>query len=163
MSLHTYPLTAVIGDYSRSVGGLAVSVVPFAVAPSRPLITYLFGTMLAVFAIYALRTAARHFTRVEVDDETISANLPSYRKIAWTAIEGLHVRFFSTKKDRSRGWFQMTIVGAGQRMTVDSTITDFHGIVASAAAAAARNGIALDEATAANVAALTSASAIPGS
>lgn len=162
MSLHTYPLTAVIGDYSRSIGGLAVSVVPFVVAPSRPLITYLFGTMIAVFAVYALRTAARHFTRVEVDDEAISANLPSYRKIAWTAIEGLNLRYFSAKKDRSRGWFQMILVGAGQRLTVDSTITDFHGIVASAAAAAARNGVALDEATAANVAALTGATAIPG-
>jgi len=158
MSLHTYPLTAVIGDYSRSIGGLAVSVVPFVMAPSRPLVTYLFGAMITVFAIYALRTAARHFTRVEVDDEAISANLPSYRKIAWTALEGLTLRFFSAKKDRSRGWFQMTIVGAGQRIVVDSTITDFHGIIATVAAAATRNGIALDEATAANVAALTSAS-----
>ncbi len=162
MSLHTYPLTAVIGDYSRSLGGLAVSVVPFAVAPSRPLVTYLFGAMIAVFAIYALRTAARHFTRVEMNDEAIMANLPSYRKIAWTALTGLTLRFFSAKKDRSRGWFQMTILGAGQRIVIDSTITGFHGIVASAAAAAARNGIALDETTAANVAALTGATAIPG-
>ncbi len=162
MSLHTYPLTAVIGDYSRSAAGLAVSVVPFAVAPSRPLVTYLFGTMIAVFAVYALRTAARHFTRVEVDDDAISANLPSYRKIAWTTIEGLSLRFFPAKKDRSRGWFQMIVVGAGQRLSVDSTITDFHGIVAVAAAAAERNGIALDEATAANIAALTGAAAPSG-
>lgn len=162
MSLHTYPWTAVIGDYSRSVGGLAVSAVPFAVAPPRPLVTYLFGTVIAIFLVYLLRTVARHFTRVEVDDEAISANLPSYRKIAWRTLEGLNLRFFSAKKDRSRGWFQMTLVGAGQRMTVDSTITDFHGIVARAAAAAERNGVALDDATAANVAALTSASAIPG-
>lgn len=147
-----------IGDYSRSVGGLAVSVVPFAVAPSRPLVTYLFGTMIAIFAVYGLRTVARHFTRVEITDEAISANLPGYRKIAWTALEGLSLRFFAAKKDRSRGWFQMTVAGAGQRIAVDLTITDFHGIVATAAAAAMRNGIALDEATAVNVAALTSAS-----
>lgn len=162
MSLHTYPLTAVIGDYSRSVGGLAVSVIPLALAPSTPLVTYLFGAMLAIFAAYALRTAARHFTRVEINDEAIMANLPSYRKIAWAAIAGLRVRFFSAKRDRSHGWFQMTIVGAGQRIVVDSTITGFHGIVASAAEAAARNGIAMDEATAANVAALTGATANPG-
>jgi len=162
MSLHTYPLTAVIGDYSRSVGGLAVSVVPFAVAPSRPLVTYLFGTLIAVFAVYGLRTLARHFTRVEVANDAISINLPTFRRIAWTEVEALRLRFYSAKRDRSRGWFQLTIAGPGRGVVIDSTITDFHGIVASAAAAAARNGIALDEATAANVAALTSASAIPG-
>jgi hypothetical protein len=161
MSLHTYPLTAVIGDYSRAIGGLAVSMVPFAVAPSRPLITYLFGGMIAIFLIYALRTAVRHFTRIEINDEAISASLPTPRRIAWSEIETLGLRYYSAKRDRSRGWFQLTIAGTGRRLAIESTITDFHGIVTHAAAAARRNGVALDEATAANVAALISATAPP--
>lgn len=162
MSLHTYPLTAVIGDYSRSVGGLAVSAIPFAVAPSTPLVTYLFGGMIAVFLVYALRTAARHFTRVEIGDEGIAANLPTARWIAWRDLELLRLRYYSSKRDRSRGWFQMVLAGAGQRIVIDSPITDFHSIVARSAAAASRNGVSLDEASAANVAALTSASAAAG-
>ncbi|MDX9860057.1 MAG: hypothetical protein RBS99_03985 [Rhodospirillales bacterium] len=162
MSLHTYPLTAVIGDYSRSAGGLAVSVIPLVVAPSTPLVTYLFSGMIAVFLVYALRTAIRHFTRIELSDEGIGATLPTARRIDWTDLEILRLRYYSSKRDRSRGWFQMVLAGAGRRIVIDSPITDFHSIVARAAAAANRNGMQLDDATSANVAALTSASAAEG-
>lgn len=161
MSLHTYPLSAVIGDYARSAGGLAISMVPFAVAPSRPLVTYLFSAMIIAFAAYGVRTAMRHFTRIEIGDQGIGVNLPTPRGIAWTEVDTVRLRFFSTKRDRSRGWFQLVVGGAGRRIALDSSISDFHRVVARTAAAAEANGLSLDGATADNIAALTGASQNP--
>jgi len=161
MSLHTYPWTAVIGDYSRSVAGLGVSLVPFAVAPSRPLVTYLFGAMIAAFVVYGARTAMRHFTCVEVGDAGIATNLPTPRGIAWTEVDTVRLRFFSSRRNRSRGWFQLVVGGAGRRIALDSSITDFHHVVTRVAAAAEANRLSLDAATADNIAALTGAAEPP--
>jgi hypothetical protein len=155
MSVHTYPMTAVIGDYTRTVLGLAVSIVPFYAAPAKPLVTYIFAGMLAAFVIYGLRTLARHLTRVEISDEGIRTNMPSARAIAWGDVEKVRLRFFATKRKRADGWFQLVLAGAGRSIVIESSIRDFHDVVARAAAAAARNRLTLDDATAGNLEALT--------
>lgn len=153
MSVHRYPLTALIGDYSRSAAGIAVSLVPFAVAPSRPLVTWLFGGLLIVFVLYALRTAVRHFTHVHLADEGIAATLPA-RRVAWQDLEGMRLRYYATRRNRAKGAFELVVAGAGRRIVVDSSISGFHVIAGRAAAAAERRGLALDETTRDNLAAL---------
>lgn len=157
MSVHTYPLTAVIGDYTRSLLGLAISIVPFYVAPSKPFVTYLFTAMIGAFVVYGLRTVARHLTRIEISDEGIRINLPTSRAIAWTDVETMRLRFFSTKRKSANGWFQLVVSGAGRHIAVESSIGDFHDVVTRTAAAAARNRLVLDDVTASNLAALTQA------
>lgn len=155
MSVHSYPVTAVIGDYTRTAAGLAISIVPFTVAPEKPLLTVLLLALVAAFVVYGLRTVIRHVTRVEVSDAGIHVNMPTSRAIAWTDLARMRLRFFSTKRNRATGWFQLVLADGKTTIAVESSIRGFDAIIEAAAAAAARNGLTLDEATAGNLAALT--------
>lgn len=160
MSVHTYPLTAVIGDYTRTVLGIAICIVPFYVAPEKPIVSYVSIGLIAAFAVYGLRTLARQLTRIEIGEAGIRANMPTPRAIAWDDIERVRLRFFAPRRKRlGNGWFQLVLSGGGRHIALESSIRGFDAVVSQAAAVAARNGLTLDEATASNLQALTPTSA----
>lgn len=154
MSVHTYPLYSVLGDYIRAVLGVAVSAVPLIFISSRPLITYIFWGLIVVFSGYGLRTLTRHLTRIEATDEGVVANGPIRKAFAWRELSKLRLKYFSTKRDKSNGWLQLEMTGNGRRIDVDSSISGFNDMVARATDAATVNGIALDEASIANIASI---------
>lgn len=154
MSEHTYPLGALLGDYLRAIFGIGISIIPVAMVPSKPMVTYLFAALICLFVAYGGRTLIRHHSRIWVSDEGIAVNLPLRKGIAWKELRGIRLRFFATKRNRSRGWMQLTLHGSGCRISVDSTISGFREIVARATAAAGENGISLDKSSAANMASL---------
>ena len=154
MTTHTYPLIAVLGDYFRAVLGIGISIVPLVLVTSKPIITYAFIAMIVVFIGFGLRTVMRHKTRIEVDDEAIAVNLPSRRRIVWSDLGFLRLKYFSTRRNRKGGWLQMTMIGAGQRITVDSKIAGFRDLLDRATRAAAENGVELDETSLANMEAI---------
>lgn len=153
MTTYSYPMIAVIGDYFRAATGLVISIVPLYLI-SRPLVTYLFGAMVVVFFAFGLRTLLRQKTRIEVTEEGIAVNLPSRRQLSWRDLEHLRIKYFSTRRNKLNGWMQLSLVGGGQAIRVDSKVDGFRDILDRATRAAAANGVALDEVTAANMAAL---------
>ena len=64
------------------------------------------------------------------------------------------IRYFSTKRDRSDGWLQLDVRGGGRRISADSTISDFPGLVTAVTSAARQRGIELSPTTLANLGAL---------
>ncbi len=154
MTTHTYPLIAVLGDYSRAAMGIAISIVPVVIIEGKPIITFLFGAMIVVFVFFGLRTVRRHMTRIEVSDEGIAVNQPSRKGFAWNELDHLRVKFFSTHRKKKTGWFQVTLGGAGHRISIDSKLTGFRDLVDRATRVAATNGIELDETSAANLEAM---------
>lgn len=154
MTTHTYPLIAVLGDYSRAAMGIAISIVPVVIIEGKPIVTFLFGVMIVVFVFFGLRTVRRHMTRIEVSDEGIAVHQPSRKGFAWDELDHLRVKFFSTHRKKKTGWFQVTLGGAGHRISIDSKITGFRDLVDRAARVAAANGVELDETSAANLEAM---------
>ncbi|MCG8509448.1 MAG: hypothetical protein MI741_09490 [Rhodospirillales bacterium] len=154
MSEHSYPLEAVLGDYLRAAAGIAISIVPVAMVESANWVTYLFAALICLFVFYGGRTLMRHRTTILVSEDGIATNLPLRQGIAWKELSGIRLRFFATKRDRTKGWMQLTLKGPGCRISVDSTITGFRGIVTRATAAAGDNGISLDEKSVINMASL---------
>jgi hypothetical protein len=72
--------------------------------------------------------------------------------VEWARLDRLKLSYFSTKRDRSDGWMQLSVGSAGGRMVkVDSSLDGFHDIVERAARAAATGGVGLSEATRANL------------
>lgn len=151
---YSYPLGSVLPDYLRSVLGLCVCAVPFVMGIDRPLITAIFAVLICLFLGYGARTGIRHFTRFEVDDEGIAVNLPMRRAFAWKDVDFLRLRYYSLRRDRKRGWLQVVIGAGGTHIAMESTVAGFRDVVDRAAAAVGRNGVALDDATANNLASL---------
>ena len=70
----------------------------------------------------------------------------------WGRLDRLKLSYFSTKRDRSDGWMQLSVGSTGGRQVkVDSSLDGFHDIVERAARAAEAGGVGLSEATRANL------------
>ena len=66
----------------------------------------------------------------------------------------MKLAFYSTRRDRSKGWMHLKVSGGKHRLGIDSIIEGFDDIAARSANAAASNGVALSESTVRNFAAL---------
>jgi hypothetical protein len=151
---HIYPGSAMVGDYLRAAAGLVPTGVLFATVPIGAVAGTLLGGFAAIFAVFGLRTVLRHGTRLEMTDTELRAHGVSHRTIVWAELDRMKLAYYSTRRDRRAGWFQLELGVAGARLKIDSRIAGFDRVVRRAAEAAATRGIALTEATVANLEAL---------
>jgi hypothetical protein len=108
----------------------------------------------AVFAALGLRAALLLFTRFEVDVTGIAAIGPLNRSVSWRDLRMVKLAYYSTRRDRSNGWLQLTLVGDGRRVSVDSRLDGFRRLAVIAAEAACARNLRLDSATRGNFEAL---------
>ena len=108
-----------------------------------------------LFALFLVRTALRHHTRYVLGPDTLCADGPAGTVVEWRRLDRLKLSYFSTKRDRSDGWMQLTVGSAGARtVKLDSSLDGFHDVVERAAQAAVETGLTLSEATRANLRAM---------
>ncbi|MGQ9366334.1 hypothetical protein [Azospirillum sp. ST 5-10] len=149
-----YPAGSLYGDYARAGAGLAMTALPLALLEVSRWLAVPLGAAALLFALFAARTAQRQLTRVSVDGAGVRADGPLGGAVRWDALARLRLRFYATRRDRSQGWMQLTLAGGGGRVRVESSLDGFGALAARAAAAARRNGVALDAATVDNLLAL---------
>jgi hypothetical protein len=151
---HTYPTSAMVGDYLRAVAGLVPAGVLYATEPVGAVATAVIGGFAAIFAVFGLRTVLRHGTRLEASNTELRAHGVACRTIAWSQLDRMRLAYYSTRRDRKSGWMQLQLGAGGARVSLDSRIDGFEGLVRRAATAAAARGIPLNDTTLANIEAL---------
>jgi hypothetical protein len=154
MSRHLYPTEALIGDYGRAAGGLALVGLPLVALDLSVWLVAIFAALAVLFAAFGLRTVLRQASPVEMDEEAIASGGPFPTRIPWSALNELKLGYYTTRRDGKNGWMQLALAGGGKKLNLDSRITNFDGIVRRAALAAEANGIPVGITTAANFAAL---------
>ncbi len=154
MTRHRYPVRVLRGDYVRAGVGVALTAGPLAAVGAGPWVSAVLGGLAAIFAYHGWRTWRRQGTLVEVSDTGISTSGRSRVILPWAEVSRVRLRYYSTRRDRTGGWMQLILDGPGGRLRIESTIDDFDVIARRAAAAAAANGLVLDDASRANFAAL---------
>ncbi len=152
MSLHRYAPRALAGDYARAGIGLAVTGGPLVLLQPATGVAVVLGALAAVFALFALRTAMRQFTVVEVTPDAIRAHGLAGKSLAWDEIERVRLDYYTTRRESGSGWMQLKLGGEGGQIRIDSTVGDFNRI--AAAVAAATPGAAMTETTRGNFQAL---------
>jgi hypothetical protein len=151
---HRYPASAMVGDYLRAAAGLAPAGALLVTVAVGPVPAAVLGAFAAVFAIFGLRTLLRHGTSIEMTDTELRAHGLWPRTLCWTELDRMKLAYYSTRRDRKSGWMQLELGAGGQRVGLDSRLDGFDRIVRRAAAAAIARGVALSEATSANLEAL---------
>lgn len=154
MTRYRYPPRALLGDYLRAGGGLAITAGPALFLPTATPVTVILGALAALFGIFGLRTALRQFTVVEMSDDTIAVAGPGGKRLAWRDVRGLRLDYYSTRRDDRSGWMQMKISGPGGQIRVDSALDGFARLAGEAMDAAAAHGIELTGTTRGNFHAL---------
>jgi hypothetical protein len=158
---HSYPIEALAPDLLRGAAGLVLTLVPLVLLPLHWAVAAILAAGALLFAAFTLRTAQRRLTTLVSGEEGIAGAGPLVPSVAWRDLADLKLSYYSTRRDRNRGWMQLTLRGGGRRLAVESTITGFDGLVEQAAAAAAANGLVLSATTMNNLASLGIGNAAP--
>ena len=147
-----YPRETLWADYLRAAAGVVLCGAPLLLLEVNPWLAAILAAGFVLFTVFLARTALRHRTRYVLGPDTLCADGPAGTLVEWGRLDRLKLSYFSTKRDRSDGWMQLSVGSAGGRMVkVDSSLDGFHDIVERAARAAEAGGIDLSEATRANL------------
>lgn len=160
MRIYRYPGRALTGDYVRSAAGILVGFGVLLSGPATPAIIAIGGGVAGLFSLFGFRTVQRHVTKVAVTEGEICNAAFGTRIMCWTDLERLKLRYYGTRRQERRGsgvtggFMQLTLSGAGQSFTFESSMQGFTYIAWRAAKAARENGVSLDPTSADNLLAI---------
>ncbi|WP_374304254.1 hypothetical protein [Ferrovibrio sp.] len=153
-----YPLSRLWPDYLRAGIGLAIclGLLLFA-SPQSVIFTLLVGLSLLLAWLGAI-TVWRQQIEITLDASGAARSgrwgLGRQLVMPWSGLRNVTLRYYSTRRDRSEGWLQLTIEGEQGILRADSDLIGFPVLVEQAIAAATARGVALSEATRLNAARL---------
>lgn len=154
MSAHSYPWAATVADAARAACGFVLSAMPLCLIDKPLWPTALLGVLAAVFVLYGLAAVRRAVSPIDLGCEAICVRGPWPARLSWAEVQRLRLAHYSTRRDGSGGWMQLTLAGPDRRIVVDSRIGGFDVLARRAAAAARERAVRLDAATIVNLHAL---------
>jgi hypothetical protein len=154
MTRHSYPFSALFGDYLRAAAGFFPTIAVFAIGPVGIVEAMVLGGFAALFAVFGTRTALRHCTCVEATEEGLQASGLLRGSISWSELDRMKLAYYSTRRDGREGWMQLQLRAGWSTLRVDSRIEGFSELVRASARAAEMRGLCLDPATSINLQAL---------
>lgn len=154
MTQHRYPPAVQRSDLVRGGVGLLLTVGPLAVLPMHWAVASLFGAAAILFALFTARIVQRAFTLYESGDQGIIARGPFGVAIPWDDLTTLKLHFFSTRRDRGKGWMLLVLKAGRRTLKLESTLTGFDEIVDRAAEVAKAKRLTLTDSTTNNLLAM---------
>ena len=154
MSDHRYTAAALTPDYIRAGAGFVLTAGPLALVDPTPTLAYVLGALAALFVLFAARTAIRHTTTIQLTDTAIRALGPFGGVIEWAELSRVELRYYSTRRDRAKGWMQLRLRGGRRGLRLDSSVDGFASVAGRVAEEARARGLGLDHSTLENLAAL---------
>ena len=154
MTRHAYPTPAMLGDYARAAAGLLPIVAIIAIAPVGGVEATVLGGFAALFAVFGIRTALRHGSRLELTEGVLRASGLVRTSISLRELDRLKLAYYSTRRDGRDGWMQLELHSGSSTLRLDSRVEGFTKLVEASARAAEARGLLLNTATLANLQAL---------
>jgi hypothetical protein len=147
-----YPTGILWADYSRALTGVVLCGAPLLLVDVNRWLGLCLGVGLILFVLYGVRTAMRQKTRYTLDADELCAEGAGRSVVEWARLDRLKLNYYSTKRDRSDGWMQLSAGSVGGRLVkIDSSLDGFHDIVERAAHAAEAAGVELSDSTRVNL------------
>lgn len=160
-----YPADRLKDDFIKAGGGLLVGLLLFLFVPGSP-VAYGLAALSAGAGLWLGREALRRrYVMMRVDEKGVHAVIRApalviglFRRetfLAWDDLCAMKLRWYATRRDRSQGFFELTLRSKGvsaSKFVVDDRLNDFFRLLNEAESAARRNLLMLDEATVHNLA-----------
>lgn len=151
MQAFTYPADVVKADFLRAGAGLALTLGPLALVgfDAHPLVGLALLAGGAVFGWLGLRTLFRRQVRYSLRADGLGIQTRfTTALLPWDRVTGVRLRYYSTKKDRSDGWMQLTLrTGRFQSTSIEGTLAGFDTIAAHVSGLVLEREIKVDAAT----------------
>jgi hypothetical protein len=147
-----YPRQTLWADYFRAGAGVLLCGVPLVALDVNRWLAVILGAGFLLFGTFLVRTLLRQRTRYILGPDTLCADGPTGSLVEWDRLDRLKLSYYSTKRDRSGGWMQLSVGSAGGKLVkVDSSLDGFYDVVERAARAAEEAGLQLSASTRANL------------
>ena len=147
-----YPRQTLWADYIRGASGVVLCGAPLVAFDVNRWLALVLGAGFILFAAFCVRTALRQKTRYVLSPDTLCADGPTGALVEWNRLDRMKLSYYSTKRDRTGGWMQLSVGSAGGGLVkVDSSLDGFYDIVERATKAAELAGVELTAATRANL------------
>ena len=147
-----YPRRVVMPDLIRSVLGIVLCTGIAFTPDVIELLRWIAGALILLFLVYLLRTLFRLGARIHVSDYGVrQSGVMSGSAFGWPELTGFRLRYFSTRRDGKKGWFEMTLDAAGTKLVAESTLNGFGRLLELARDAANENEIMIDDVTRTNL------------
>ena len=144
VTVYRYPIGNLVPDYIRSVLGVGFLIVPFFYSfGAHWLITLILAGLLALFGSFGFTTAIRQYSTVLADEHGLRQQGPRPVALPWNEISEVDLRYFSTRRDKGAGWYQLKVTGRGGQLRADSSLSDFDGLLHFVATAVTRHDLPL--------------------
>lgn len=142
-----YPLGSLVWDYMRGILGLGISVVIIqSIGTDTPIFWVILG-LAVLFLVWLVNTALRHVSRIRFDEDGLKSAPWPKKSIAWSGLDEMALRYYSTRRKRKDGWMTLTLKAGKEKIDIESTLPHFADIVARAAYAAKQANLPLDQVT----------------
>ena len=152
---HSYPLASLYGNYLQSLAGIVFLGTPFYFSIGNVWLMPILGGLTALFVIFGIRTAIRHLSVIETTPESIAVVGPFGRRVAWSEITKVDLRFFATSRGKAeKGWMELKICDQAGCVKMESNLEGFEHIASKAANVGFRNGASMSQSTMENFTAM---------
>jgi hypothetical protein len=142
-----YPVSSLVYDYLRGILGLGISaVIMQSIDLDSPIFWVILG-LAGLFLVWLANTALRHASRIRFDEDGLRSLPWPKKSIAWSGLEEMALRYYSTRRKRKDGWMTLTLKSGQEKIDIESTLPHFADIVARAAFAARQANLQLDQIT----------------
>jgi hypothetical protein len=150
-----YPVSSLVYDYLRGILGLGISaVIMQSIDLDSPIFWVILG-LAGLFLVWLANTALRHASRIRFDEDGLRSLPWPKKSIAWSGLEEMALRYYSTRRKRALrggaktgdGWMTLTLKSGREKIDIESTLPHFADIVARAAFAARQANLQLDQIT----------------
>ena len=108
---------------------VAISLVTIGIGLDTPIFWVILG-LAVLFLVWLVNTALRQISRIRFDEEGLRTMPWPKKSIAWSGLEEMALRYYSTKRKRKDGWMTLTLKAGGNKIDIESTLPHFADIVA---------------------------------
>ena len=143
-----------LGDYIRTAAGLVPIAAVLAAVPLGVAGVIVTSGLAALFAVFGIRTALRHGTRLEITRSALRASGLVRATVPWSELDRMNLAYYSTRRDGRAGWMQLELRSRRARLRIDSRIDGFVELVRASARAAETRGLSFNAPTSVNLEAL---------
>ena len=139
-----YPLRNLVPDYLRAGAGFGLTMVPMphAIGGSPVVLAIVLG-LAGLFGSFGLTTLVRQKSTICASDEGLWIEGLRPRALRWEEVREIDLRYFSTRKDREQGWFQLKVIGPSGTIKVDSNLNDFDALLHRVVTAITRHDLSV--------------------
>jgi len=149
-----YPCRAIVTEGLQGAIGFALAAGLLVHAEPAGPVLWASAAAAGLFLVYSARAVVRYLTRIEIDEKGIRTLCPLGAEISWGEMRSIRLNHYTTRNDRSGGWMQLVVRGAGASIRIDSSLGGFAGLAAAVGREALQRGAQLDEPTRSNLNAL---------